>query len=132
MRFSFDEDQLLFQTSLRDFLLNECTPEVIRAGWEQGRSHSPELWANLAELGVTGLLVPEAYDGLGMSEIASVLLFEEAGRAALPEPVKPSRRSLDCPSPGVRSPAPRVIDPASSPATGRRLSTLRKRTSVSC
>ena len=32
------------------------------------------------------LLVPEAHDGMGMSEIDSVLLFEEAGRAALPEP----------------------------------------------
>ncbi|MEE2678874.1 MAG: acyl-CoA dehydrogenase family protein [Myxococcota bacterium] len=87
MRFSFDEDQLLFQDSLREFLANECTPDAIRAGWEQGRSHSPELWAQLAELGVTGLLVPEAHEGLGMSEVASVLLFEEAGRAALPEPV---------------------------------------------
>ncbi len=87
MRFSFDEDQLLFQTSLRDFLAKECTPEGIRAGWAEGRSHSPELWSQLAELGVTGLLVPEAHDGMGMSEIDSVLLFEEAGRAALPEPV---------------------------------------------
>ncbi len=87
MRFSFDEDQLLFQTSLRDFLAKECTPEGIRAGWDEDRSHSPELWSQLAELGVTGLLVPEAHDGMGMGEIDSVLLFEEAGRAACPEPV---------------------------------------------
>jgi len=87
VRFSFEEDQLLFQNSLRDFLAKECTPEGIRAGWDEGRSHSPELWSQLAELGVTGLLVPEAHDGMGMNEVDSVLLFEEAGRAACPEPV---------------------------------------------
>ena len=27
MRFNFDEDQLMFQSSIRDFLANECTPE---------------------------------------------------------------------------------------------------------
>lgn len=87
MRFVFDEDQLLFQTTVRDFLANECTPERIRAAWDAGRSHTPELWAKLADLGVPGLLVPEMHEGMGMSEIDSVLLFEEAGRAALPEPV---------------------------------------------
>ena len=87
MNFTFDEDQLLFQSTVRDFLANECTPEGIRACWDDGRSHSPELWAQLAELGVPGLLVPEDAAGMGMSEIDSVLLFEEAGRAALPEPV---------------------------------------------
>ena len=87
MDFTFNEDQLLFQSTLRDFLAGECTPEMIRACWEAGTSHSPELWAKLAELGVPGLLVPEAHEGMGMCEIDSVLLFEEAGRAALPEPV---------------------------------------------
>jgi alkylation response protein AidB-like acyl-CoA dehydrogenase len=85
--FTFNEDQLLFQSTVRDFLANECTPEGILAAWDDGRSHSPALWEQLAELGVPGLLVPDAHDGMGMSEIDSVLLFEEAGRAALPEPV---------------------------------------------
>jgi len=87
MDFTFNEDQLLFQSTLRDFLANECTPEGIRAAWDQASSHSSALWSQLAELGVPGLLVPDAHDGMGMSEVDSVLLFEEAGRAALPEPV---------------------------------------------
>jgi alkylation response protein AidB-like acyl-CoA dehydrogenase len=41
----------------------------------------------LAELGIAGLLVPEKYEGMGLTEIDFVLLQEEAGRAALPEPV---------------------------------------------
>ena len=34
MDFTFTEDQLLFQDSVRDFLVNEITPEAIRKSWE--------------------------------------------------------------------------------------------------
>ncbi len=87
MDFDFNEDQLLFQKTVRDFLEGECTPESIRAQWESEEGHSRELWAKLAELGIPGLLVPEAHEGMGMDEVDAVLLFEEVGRAALPEPV---------------------------------------------
>jgi alkylation response protein AidB-like acyl-CoA dehydrogenase len=87
MRFHFNEDQLLFQATVRDFLANECTSEHIRSVWETETARSPKLWSMLAELGVAGLLVPEKYEGMGMDEIDFVLLQEEAGRAALPEPV---------------------------------------------
>ncbi len=86
MDFTFDEDQLLFQTTVRDFLAKECTPEHVRAQWDAGRAHDPALWKKLAEMGVPGLLVDEAHDGLGMDETTAVLVFEELGRAALPEP----------------------------------------------
>ncbi len=86
MRFSFDEDQLLFQKTLRDFLDKECSPELVRSLWETPTGRSPELWKQLAELGVTGLLVAEEHEGLGRDEIDGVLLHEEAGRAALAEP----------------------------------------------
>lgn len=87
MQFSFNDDQLLFQTTLRDFLRNECTPELIRSLWETESGRSPKLWKMLAELGVAGLLVPEQYEGMGMDEIDFVLPLEEMGRAALTEPV---------------------------------------------
>ena len=48
---------------------------------------SPALWKKLAEIGVAGLLAPEAQGGMGFDETTLVLLLEEAGRAALPEPV---------------------------------------------
>jgi alkylation response protein AidB-like acyl-CoA dehydrogenase len=85
--FTWSEDQLLFQATLRDFLAAECTPELLRGLWAAGASHSPALWAKLAELGIPGLLVPEAFEGMGLSEVDAVLLFEELGRAAVAEPV---------------------------------------------
>jgi len=87
MRFGFSEDQLLLQRTVREFLEGECTPAHVRSLWETPTGRSPEFWSRFAEIGVPGLLVPEAHGGLGMDEIDLVLLLEEAGRAALPEPV---------------------------------------------
>jgi alkylation response protein AidB-like acyl-CoA dehydrogenase len=87
MDFRHDEDPLLFQETVRDFLTKECTPEVVRAIWESKTGRSPALWKKLAEIGVAGLLAPEENGGMGFDETTLVLLLEEAGRAALPEPV---------------------------------------------
>jgi alkylation response protein AidB-like acyl-CoA dehydrogenase len=87
MRFGFDEDQLLLQKTLRDFLASEVPVARVRALWDTETGRSPELWKALADLGVTGLLAPEAQGGMGMDERFLVLLHEEAGRAALAEPL---------------------------------------------
>ena len=87
MDFRHGEDPLLFQETLRDFLAKECTPEIVRSIWETKTGRSPALWKKLAELGIPGVLVPEAQGGMGFDETTLVLLLEEAGRAALPEPV---------------------------------------------
>ena len=87
MDFTFTEDQLLFQASTRDFLTGEVTPERIRAGWETPDGRDPALWRQLSELGLTGITVPEEFGGLGMSELDFVLLAQECGYVALPEPL---------------------------------------------
>ncbi len=87
MDFTFTEDQLLFQESVSDFLKNEVTPEKIRELWETDTGRSDELWAQLVELGLAGMTVPEEFGGLGMNELDFVLLAQEAGHAALPEPL---------------------------------------------
>lgn len=87
MDFTFNEDQLLFRESVRDFLINEVTPEQIRAGWDTEGGRDDALWRQLAELGLTGITVPEAHGGLGMTGEDFVLLAEECGYVALPEPL---------------------------------------------
>ncbi|MDQ1432311.1 MAG: hypothetical protein QOF40_2913, partial [Actinomycetota bacterium] len=87
MRFAFTDDQKLFAEGLRDLLAKECPPATVRAAWDDGTGHAPELWAHLAEMGVFGMLVPEADGGMGGSEVDLVLLLEELGRAAVPGPV---------------------------------------------
>ena len=87
MRFAFSDEQLLLQSTVRDFLQKECTPDVVRALWASESGHDPVLWSKLAELGVPGALVPDAQGGMGLDERDLVLLLEETGRAALPAPV---------------------------------------------
>jgi alkylation response protein AidB-like acyl-CoA dehydrogenase len=87
MRFSFTDDQRLFAAGLRDLLLKECPPSAVRAAWNDGTGHSPALWKHLDEMGVIGLLAPEAAGGLGGDDIDAVLLWQELGRAAAPGPV---------------------------------------------
>jgi alkylation response protein AidB-like acyl-CoA dehydrogenase len=87
MRFAFTDDQTLFAEGLRDLLAKECPPARVRAAWDDGAGHDATLWDHLAEMGVFGMLVPEAAGGLGGTEVDLVLLLEELGRAAAPGPV---------------------------------------------
>jgi alkylation response protein AidB-like acyl-CoA dehydrogenase len=87
MDFRFTEDQLLLQATVRDFLAKEHTPETLRALWETETGRSRALWKQLAEIGAPGLLVPEEHGGMGLGEVEGVLIHEEAGRAALAEPL---------------------------------------------
>jgi alkylation response protein AidB-like acyl-CoA dehydrogenase len=87
VRFAFTDDQLSFRDAVRDLLEKECPPAHVRAMWESETGRSPELWSRLAEMGVVGLTAPEEAGGLGLDEVDLVLLLEESGRAALPEPL---------------------------------------------
>lgn len=87
MDFRFSDDQKLFQQTVREFLVAEVTPERIRASWQTDTGRSDALWTQLAELGLTGITVPEAHGGLDMNELDFVLLAEEIGYVALPEPL---------------------------------------------
>jgi alkylation response protein AidB-like acyl-CoA dehydrogenase len=87
MRFSFTRDQLMFRDATRDLLSKHCPPSAVRAAWASESGRVPALWSKLAEIGVVGLTVPEEHGGLGLGELDLVLLLEEAGRAAAPEPL---------------------------------------------
>ena len=87
MDFGFSDEQLSLRDGARDFLRAEVTPERVRASWRLDTGRSPERWARLAELGLTAALAPEAHGGLGLSAADFVLLAEECGAVALPEPL---------------------------------------------
>jgi alkylation response protein AidB-like acyl-CoA dehydrogenase len=87
MRFEITEEQRLFRDTVRDLLRVESSPAVVRASWASESGRSPTLWAKLAEMGVVGATIPEAYGGLGRDALDFVVLLEEAGRAALAEPL---------------------------------------------
>ena len=101
MRFAFTDDQLTFRDVVRDLLAKECPPEVVRSSWPDGTDvHGARkgegaraepgtverVWAALADMGVLGVAVSEDRGGLGLSALDWVLLAEETGYAALPQP----------------------------------------------
>jgi len=83
--FTFNEDQLALRDSVSRFLMNEAAPEFLREVWETGGGRSPELRGKIAEQGVTGLSVPEAYGGLEMGDVDWALITEELGYYAIPD-----------------------------------------------
>jgi hypothetical protein len=87
MDFTFSEDQRLFAGTLRDILSADCPPEAVRASWEDPDARVPGLWETLGGTGLLGLTAPGSHEGLGMDAVDLVLLLEELGRAASPEPV---------------------------------------------
>jgi acyl-CoA dehydrogenase-like protein len=82
MRFAFTDEQLLFQRSLRELLLRECPAAEVRAAWTSESGRSTARWQRLGEVGLLELLVGDGGDALDW-----VLPLEEAGWAALPEPL---------------------------------------------
>jgi alkylation response protein AidB-like acyl-CoA dehydrogenase len=85
MQFAFTDQQTEFRDAVRQVLAKECTTDDLRAAFDAPAARGPR-WSVLADLGVAGLSVPEDHGGLGLGLVDLVLLLEEAGRVALPEP----------------------------------------------
>ncbi|MGD0524349.1 MAG: acyl-CoA dehydrogenase family protein [Polyangiaceae bacterium] len=87
MRFAFTPESLAIRDSVRALLARECTPARVREAWSRPDGRVPGLWEQLAALGVAGTLAPEEHGGLGLTELELVLVLEESGRFAAPEPI---------------------------------------------
>jgi alkylation response protein AidB-like acyl-CoA dehydrogenase len=75
-----DEHRLIAQT-VADFVRDEVLPVLERLDgkdWDLART----LLARCGELGVLGVDVPEAYGGLQLDKVASVVVSEQMGRSA--------------------------------------------------
>jgi alkylation response protein AidB-like acyl-CoA dehydrogenase len=86
MDFDFTDDQ----TQLRDAVSKwvdkgydfDRRRSIARAG-----GFSRQAYQELAELGLTGLYVPEAHGGLGMGPVDAMVVMEELGRGIVLEPL---------------------------------------------
>lgn len=87
MRFAFTDEQDMFRDTVRALFADRCPPDAVRASWANDDGRVPGLWAALAEMGVLGVLAPEAAGGLAMTEVDLVRILEEAGYAGVPEPL---------------------------------------------
>jgi alkylation response protein AidB-like acyl-CoA dehydrogenase len=84
--FALSEDQQLLEKTVRDFLADRVPIERVRELRERDCPYDRALWRELAELGVTGILVPEAQGGSGLALLDAAIVAEALGHAATPAP----------------------------------------------
>lgn len=88
MHFALNDEQVALQRTARRVLERWSPPDAVRAAMATERGYDPALWRRLAgELGVTALLVPEKYGGLGLGPTSLAPIMEEFGRALACAPV---------------------------------------------
>ncbi|MDD5288364.1 MAG: acyl-CoA/acyl-ACP dehydrogenase [Dehalococcoidales bacterium] len=87
MDLRFTEEQEMLRTSAKDFLATECPKTKVRELQNDKIGYSPEIWKKMAELGWTGLLIPEAYQGMGLSFQDAMAMVEEIGKGIAPGPL---------------------------------------------
>ncbi len=79
MDFEFNEDQRMLQQSIRDFATKEVATGSAQRDEEAAMPES--LIAQLGELGLFGIAIPEEYGGSGMGSVESSLVVEEVSVA---------------------------------------------------
>ncbi|MGW4101221.1 MULTISPECIES: acyl-CoA dehydrogenase family protein [unclassified Mycobacterium] len=90
MNFEIDEQQRDFAASIDAALGAADVPAAVRAWGDGDTAPGRKVWAQLTDLGVTALLVPEKYDGIEAHPVDLVVALERLGYWAVPGPVTES------------------------------------------
>lgn len=90
MNFEIDDQQRDFAASIDAALGAADLPAAVRAWGDGDTAPARKVWAQLADLGVTALMVPEKYDGIDAHPIDLVVALERLGRWGVPGPVAES------------------------------------------
>ena len=85
MAISVDERTEL-KSAVRELLHDRCTEADVRRVIDTDEGFDGQLWRQLAEQGVTGVLVDDGYGGVGLGPLEVETVAEEIGAALLPSP----------------------------------------------
>ena len=86
MDFGLSEEQRLLAENLRRYLEAEVPVSRVREIAARSDAHDAALWSSLAEMGVVGMLVPEAEGGGGLGLLDAVEAGLVADRCITPAP----------------------------------------------
>jgi len=87
MDFDFSDEQLQLREAVRRWVHKAYPFERRRVSVAAG-GFERATWAELAELGLCGLTVPEAHGGLGLGAVEAMLVQEELGRGLVLAPLE--------------------------------------------
>src|SRR3990172_687900 len=86
MDLDFTEEQQMLREMVRGVCAELAPMAVVRAMEDDPTGHPGGFWKQLAELGLLGITIPEAYGGSGQSALECAIVYEEFGRALAPSP----------------------------------------------
>ena len=86
MDLEFSAEQEMLREMVRGVCASASPLEQVRALEDDPVGYSPELWKQLTELDLIGLMLPTEYGGSGMTALEGTVLYEEFGRAVVPSP----------------------------------------------
>jgi alkylation response protein AidB-like acyl-CoA dehydrogenase len=89
MALVLNEEQVMLRDAARNFLRERAPVSHLRGLRDSGNREgfSRELWAEMAEMGWTAILVPEEHGGLGYGHTGLGIVLEECGRTLTPSPL---------------------------------------------
>ena len=85
----FTDDQKMLRETAASFLAEEgAISKQLRRWRDTGCTdgYGTDLWKQFAELGLTGICIPEDQGGLGLGAVEAALVLEEIGRNLTPSP----------------------------------------------
>jgi alkylation response protein AidB-like acyl-CoA dehydrogenase len=83
------DDQRLLQDTVRPFMAEEGAIKKQLRHWRDTGctdGYGTDFWRQFAELGLTGILIPEAQGGAGLGSVEAGVVLEEIGRNLTPSP----------------------------------------------
>lgn len=87
MNLELTDEQLALRDTVRRFLAEKAGIAThVRPMLDDPRGTTEEVWRGLADLGATGVLVPQEFGGLGMTMVEAGIVAEELGAALYPGP----------------------------------------------
>jgi alkylation response protein AidB-like acyl-CoA dehydrogenase len=87
MKFQLNDDQRALQDAVRSYLRDKFGPSEVRKLYDTDSDGNPEsLWKAIGEQGWLAVLVPEAYDGLGLGLLDAAIIARAFGASTVPGP----------------------------------------------
>ena len=80
------EEETMLADAARGFLDQAAPVSHLRGLRDNGRTHDPDLWAEMARMGWAGILVPEEQGGSDMGHAAAGVLASELGKTLVSSP----------------------------------------------
>lgn len=86
MEFALSQEQRLLRESVGRFLEDAAPLDKVRQVADGDAGVGAAIWQGLVEMGVPGMVVPEAYGGMGLGFLDAAMVSEMLGRHVAPVP----------------------------------------------